>query len=57
MYMPLLWDPTVLIAVPGAGTLLVDVKPLLFFFFKKILSNLLAFLFFLSVLYRTKLSY
>lgn len=49
-----------LIAVPGTVTGLVDLKPLLFFFLKKkkILSNLLAFLFFsLSVLSRTKLSY
>lgn len=37
-----------LVAVPGAGTWLVDVKPLLFFL-KKILFNLLAFLFFVCL--------
>lgn len=32
-----------LVAVPGAGTWLVDVKPLLFFFFKKYFSTYLLF--------------
>lgn len=43
VHMPLLWDPTVPTAVPEAGTLLIDVKSLLFFFFLKYFPTYLLF--------------